>query len=135
MEKPHKTSGQGLVEFALMLPLLMLLVVGALDLGLAFYTKVQLENSAREGAYYMVYHSAEANAVANAKATVQLEAQSSGIPIALSDIVVQCVPNGACPSGGATTVVVTVSHQMAMPVDVFHHGPLHLTNEARMLIP
>ena len=135
MAKLHKASGQGLVELVLILPLLMLLVVGALDLGLAFYTKVQLENAAREGAYYMVYHSAEASAASHAVTAVQNEAASSGIAITTSEVVVQCLPGPACTSGGSTSVLVTVSHQMALPVDVFGRGPLQLTNEARMRIP
>ena len=58
-------SGQGLVEFALILPILLLLVVGALDFGRAFYMKTVMENSAREGAYYMANHTDEGKATAS----------------------------------------------------------------------
>jgi len=132
-------AGQGLVEFALMLPILLLLVIGALDFGMAFYVKTVLQNSAREGAYYLVYHTEEGKAASFAatKTAVQSEAGDSGVEIDAAKINVQClvgvVVNNTCPS--ESTAVVTVSHDMEMLVDVIFHGPLHLTNEARMLIP
>ena len=45
--------GQALVEFALVLPILLLLVVGAMDFARMFSTKVTLTNAAREGANYL----------------------------------------------------------------------------------
>jgi len=45
-------SGQSLVEFALALPLLVLLVVIAADVGRAFTAYIELGNMAREGARY-----------------------------------------------------------------------------------
>lgn len=44
--------GQSLVELALLLPILALLLIGALDLGRVFYAGVQLTNGVREGAFY-----------------------------------------------------------------------------------
>lgn len=46
------TAGQALVEFALMLPFLMMIIVGALDLGRAYFTYMSVINAAREGARY-----------------------------------------------------------------------------------
>lgn len=43
-------SGAAAVEFALLLPLLMSLVLGVVDLGLAVYTQSVLSNASREGA-------------------------------------------------------------------------------------
>ena len=51
MHKDDQDNGQGLIEFALVLPILLLLIIGALDYGFAFFMKVELENSAREGAF------------------------------------------------------------------------------------
>ena len=45
-----KQKGQDLVEFALVLPLLLLIVVGVLDLGRAFFAAIAVANVAREGA-------------------------------------------------------------------------------------
>ncbi len=139
IRKLKKIDGQGLVEFALALPILLLLVIGTLDLGAAFFMKVELENSAREGAYYMVYNTTDgkANSFALAKAAVRIEGENAGITIPLNDITVTCLVgatvNNTCPSG--STVLVTVRHNMTFALDIFSSGPLTLTNDARMLIP
>ena len=131
--------GQGLVEFALMLPIFMLLVIGAVDFGMAFYTKVVLTNSAREGANYLVYHrlAGMANSFQATKEHVVKEGSSLGFTIDTANIQVRCLVGGvenlACPS--RSTVVVTVTHNMPLILDVIFHGPLQLRSEARMLIP
>ena len=48
--------GQSLVEFALVLPVLLLLILGAMDFARMFSTKVTLTNAAREGANYLSRH-------------------------------------------------------------------------------
>lgn len=47
-----KERGQGLVEMALVLPLLLLLVVGAVELGMALNRQITVVNAAREGARF-----------------------------------------------------------------------------------
>lgn len=47
-----RQRGDGLVEFALILPILMLLVMGILDLGRAVYAYSVVANCAREGCRY-----------------------------------------------------------------------------------
>jgi Flp pilus assembly protein TadG len=44
--------GQGLVEFTLILPVLLFMMMGAIDLGRLFSAYVGVENAAREGAFY-----------------------------------------------------------------------------------
>ena len=50
----RKERGQELVEYALILPIMMLILMGILDLGRAVYYYSALHNSAREGARYGV---------------------------------------------------------------------------------
>jgi hypothetical protein len=47
-----RSRGQGLVEFALVLPLLLLVFAAAADFGRAFYAYVAIENAVKEGAVY-----------------------------------------------------------------------------------
>src|SRR4051812_42881987 len=49
-------TGQGLVEFALILPILLLLFLGTVDLGIGYKTYMALTNAAREGARYISLH-------------------------------------------------------------------------------
>jgi hypothetical protein len=50
MRRPSRPEGQTLVEFALVLPVFLLVVVGILDAGRAVYTNSTLSQAAREGA-------------------------------------------------------------------------------------
>jgi hypothetical protein len=50
----HGHGGQSLVEFALILPLLTLLFLGAVDLTRAFYYYIALENASREAARVLI---------------------------------------------------------------------------------
>lgn len=139
MNNSKKFSAQGLVEFALTLPILLLLVLGAMDFGRAFYMKVALENSAREGAYYMVYNpeTGKANSFALTKDAVVLEGKNSGLLLQSGNVTVVCrvggVVQASCPQG--STVEVMAKHRMNMIVLGYLYGPLDLVGEARMLIP
>jgi Flp pilus assembly protein TadG len=48
----RRSRGQGLVEFALVLPILLLIFAAAADFGRAFYAYVAIENAVKEGAIY-----------------------------------------------------------------------------------
>jgi PKD repeat protein len=50
-----RSRGQALVEFALILPVFLLLLVIAVDFGRLFYTDVQIHNAAREAAAVAIY--------------------------------------------------------------------------------
>lgn len=48
--------GQAMVEFALVLPLLLILLCGIIDFGWLYYNQITLNNAAREGARYAVIY-------------------------------------------------------------------------------
>lgn len=50
MVSPHGERGTAAVEFALLMPLLLLLVLGVIDFGRAFNAKLTVTHAAREGA-------------------------------------------------------------------------------------
>ena len=52
----RKSRGQAMVEFALILPIILLLVLLALDLGRVYFGWVGLQNAARIGANYAAIH-------------------------------------------------------------------------------
>lgn len=54
MKSRHK--GQAVVEMALILPILVLLVMGCVDLGRVFYYQETITNVTREGARYGALH-------------------------------------------------------------------------------
>lgn len=48
----QRKNGQGLVEFALLLPVLILFIFGAMDFGRAFTAYIDISSAAREAAHY-----------------------------------------------------------------------------------
>ena len=58
-------SGQAMVEFALLLPVLLLLLVVAIDFGRLFATFVAINNAAREGAAYAAGHPTQVTSADN----------------------------------------------------------------------
>jgi Flp pilus assembly protein TadG len=101
--------GQGLVEMAMVMPLLLLLALGTADLGLAFRTYIALTNAAREGARWVSTHPENP---AGAMARVTEEAGRIGLsPDAVDDslIMVTFTPNKASYTAGEN-VTVSVAH-------------------------
>jgi Flp pilus assembly protein TadG len=50
IHKSRSDSGQAIVEFALVLPILIILLLGITDFGIALYDKAVITNASREGA-------------------------------------------------------------------------------------
>ncbi|HAF49233.1 MAG TPA: pilus assembly protein TadE [Anaerolineaceae bacterium] len=98
-----RSRGQSLVEFALVLPLLLLLILGALDFGRLFHAQIVLTNAAREGAYYLSTHFDDETA---AKEAAVGEAENSGIEIDIDDVVVgNCESQAECKKVTVSTTV------------------------------
>jgi len=72
---PRVSHGQSLVEFALILPVLAILFLGAVDLTRAFYYYIVLENATREGARVLIDYPYQFDDSAACSAAVR-EAQS-----------------------------------------------------------
>lgn len=53
IDKMLRGQGQSLIEFVIILPMLMLLILGAMDIGRIITMKVVMTNAAREGANYL----------------------------------------------------------------------------------
>jgi TadE-like protein len=53
-----REAGQSLVEFAILVPLLLIVFLGAADVGRLFFYTSMISNAAREGAIYAANHSA-----------------------------------------------------------------------------
>ncbi len=58
-KKFKREDGQAMVEFALILPIFLLILCGIIDFGWLFYNQLSLNNACREGARYAVVNTAE----------------------------------------------------------------------------
>jgi len=83
-ERTANSKGQSLVEFAIMLPVLLLIFGAALDLGRLFYVHVAIENAAKEGALYGASNPARDGPTADCSdpnnVRWHVETESIGIP-------------------------------------------------------
>lgn len=52
----HRDNGQELVEYAIVLPLLMLLLLGIMEFAIVIFSYDTIANAAREGARYGIIH-------------------------------------------------------------------------------
>ena len=104
----QQLTGQALVEFALLLPLLLVLIISTLEFGRLFYTKIVITNAAREGAYYLSTHLDDLDKnTGMAPYTVlaaEAEASNSGI-----DAVTVDITSSNCCKIGEYRIKVTVS--------------------------
>ena len=55
----QREDGQAMVEFALILPIFLLILCGIIDFGWLFYNQLSLNNVCREGARYAVVNTAD----------------------------------------------------------------------------
>lgn len=124
MKQPMNWEGnhaQALVELALLLPLILLLILGAMDFGLLFTTKIVLNNAAREGAYYITTYPCDAlDSFSGTRNAAQAEAIGLGVELASENIQViySTLDNGCCMRGEKIDV------QVSQTVDLIFDGPL-----------
>jgi Flp pilus assembly protein TadG len=118
----NSDRGAAAVEFALLLPLLLLIVFGIIDFGRAINAQITITQAAREGA--------RALSLPGGAATYQTRAQNAAI--GLSGVTV--TPIATCPTGGATAgddaqVQVTYTFSFITPVSFFFGSSKTLTAE------
>ena len=116
----RRTRGQSLVEFALILPLMLVFLAAVLDLGRVFYATVTLHNAAREGAFEAASDPASfdagqpcSTATNMVVCRVQLESKDSAVEIDPADISMTCSQTG-CPAQAGSTVTVEVTGEFTL---------------------
>jgi Flp pilus assembly protein TadG len=93
-------SGAAAVEFAILLPILILVIAGIVDFGRAYFTQVTLTNAAREGARAAVLRLPDADVTSRTQAAIP-DPLDGGVTVIA----------GTCPATGGTNVTVTVTNQ------------------------
>ncbi len=122
-ERPRqRSSGQAIVELALIMPVILLLIGSALDLGRVYYGQITIRNAAKEGALEAAQYP---NSFDNTKpcdpttnkviCVVTNEAAGGFYSINPSDISLRCSPS-PCPETPAigNTVTVTVNGHFSL---------------------
>lgn len=111
MKNNTSERGQSLVELAVSLVLLLILLSGAVEFGIAFFQFVQLRDAVQEGALY-----GSMNPTDDAGIIARVQGASNS-PINLTTItpVITYSDNTKKCEGEAITVEITYQHQIFMP--------------------
>jgi Flp pilus assembly protein TadG len=117
------SQGQSLVELALITPILMMLLLGATDLGRLYYAQISVANAAREGAMVAADDPGSYSAGAacdidtNAVTCAAIhEGQGGWVAVRPSDVSLSCDPSCSVGYGNTVTVTVTGHFQLITPI-------------------
>jgi PKD repeat protein len=112
----RRRRGQALVELALLLPVMLILLVAAADLGRIFYARIAVTNAARAGALEAGRHPGSYVPDAPCDVTVNrvmcaVEAEAATmVTIEPTDVDVVCVPSPCAEALGNTITIEVVAH-------------------------
>lgn len=139
----RSTRGQGLVEFILVLPVLLIVAVGVLDFGRIFFGLITVSNASREGARYLSFNPEEPSYSGDpfhgTKAAAVQEADGSIIQLATTDVSAACSAyftldgKQRCASGSTATV--TVSYELELIAGWVLPSPITLSRSTLMVVP
>lgn len=121
---PARASERGaaMIEFALLLPILVMLVFGIITFGRAYFAKVELASAVREGARAAALGRPNGDAVA---ATV-----NAGSGLGISSGNVQVV--ASCPPGADTAAQVRATYDFTYDIPLVSSGTRTLTATGTM---
>ncbi len=137
--------GQSLIEFALILPLMVLVIVGIFELGRAFFSYIAISNAAREGVRMYTFMP-DTTTYDQMIQTVSTEIGSSTVVDSsrISSIVIDCGSTysivvvstaglASCPNEQPVRVTVTYLHDLIL--GAFFSQPITIRRSVEMMKP
>ena len=109
-----------MVEFAIVIPVFLLILCGIMDFGFALYSRMTVINAAREGARVATTMTEDASAIPAAISN-QVTAAAGGLSVSTSSCRVpkgssNCVGFGGAAAGDSVRVTVTYVHHAFFPL-------------------
>lgn len=127
----RSNRGQAMIEFAMVLPLLILIIMGVFDLGRAIYGYNVISNSAREGARYGIVHAHQTGPNDLDTTGIRSTAISKAIGVDPADITsVTSTCSSTCEFGNTLSVTVNYTFH---PLTLYFFT-LNLSGKATMTI-
>lgn len=105
-QRGRNEIGAAAVEFVLILPIFLVLVLGIAEMGRAFNIQVSLTEAAREAARYAAIHNAEAG-YTTASAQAAGVAAAPSVALSAANVGVSYSSGASCTSNGNALVTVT----------------------------
>ena len=115
MKSRRNERGAAIVEFALVAPLLVTMVLGIAEFGRAYYVQTTISQAAREGVRVMALNNNAAAAIAATKAAAAPTLTLTNVTVSPAS----CVASGTTP---AATATVTVTYPLSFTSKLFGSG-------------
>lgn len=138
-----KEKGQALTEFAFVVPVLLVVAFGLLDLGRAYFAVITISNASREGARYLTMHPDDnepdtyGNTYSGTKQAAVSETQGSFVTLTPANVTVTyCLDADlfpGCDSG--YPIIVSVSHDFELILGWVLPSPISLSRSTQMQVP
>ena len=113
----------------MLLPVLMLILFGVVDLGRVFFAEITITNAARVGARYGTQYPSDTNGI---KAAALAEAQGQGINLTDPNVVSVTCPQGC---GSNLAIQVTVNYSVTLVMGFVLPSPVQVSSSIQMLVP
>lgn len=116
MKTKNKERGQSLVELAISITILVYLLSGAIEFGIAFFQFVQLRDAAQEGALFGSINPTDLTGI-ESRARNASDSPIDLTDTSIVDVDINPIPPGADCEGVGNAIEVTVSydHKIFMP--------------------
>jgi len=109
MKSLKNEKGQSLVEFAILLPVLLLLLMGILEFGLMLNSYMTINNSAREGARLGIVSGSNLE-ISNLITNISPNLDSKNLIVNITPL------DGSRTSGGTISVEVIYNYHLTIPI-------------------
>lgn len=119
MRRQHDEKGAAMVEFAIILPVLLMLVVGIIEFGRAYNTQVSIQAAAREGARELALRRSAADVESRTRA-------------AAPSITIDSISQAGCPASGDGQASVAITEDFTFGIPFVPLGTKTLTAEGVM---
>lgn len=127
----HSIRGQGMVEFALVIPIFLLLTLGTVEMGWLVYNNHTISNATREGARYAMVNGERSE---NANAVAEIENVVSDYSSGLSGPVTTTVSPGSIGEPGSTVTVATTYQYQPVVGMIIGTASLTLSSESTVIV-
>lgn len=128
MKSLRNERGQSLVEFAIILPILLVIIMGIIEFGMMMNSYLAISNASREGARIGIVGSSDID--------IKNLIIATSPSLDTEDLVVNISPSdGTRISGDTLTVKVTYNYQLTVPIiSIIFHNVVVLNAQTSMRI-
>jgi Flp pilus assembly protein TadG len=131
----HRGRGQSLVEFAIILPVFLMIAFAVVDFGLALDASIDISNAAREGARLGVVQPTPSTIEARVREVAgRLDNGNLSINVSCQTAAGAACPGGMSGATSGTSVVVKVDYRYPMLTPIAFGTVIPLSSTAEMRV-